>query len=301
MLSSHCPHPTLPSLSPHSSSDVRLLLYRFLRLLSPAVLPFGNLSLSEDFHSLLLTLYLHQANQSEYPTITAGADYLNPQISSPHTPTTFTLSDIYCQQTPLLDSYQLTGVYSQLSGSDCTESLPNTRYLTTQTLLQRQPHQTAGRHNWGVRPDPDPMLFIPESDPIPSIRKVPLPPSLLAARVSAVAPLSPESQAPLCARGDIDLCSAGVYTSSLRAHGQDEGYGSSSSTTTPSPTPSPTSATFPSSSLQATVKSEASSDSGYRSSSSQLKHTDFRRKRADRRRSKLLEIASVLPFRATDP
>ena len=242
-----------------------------------------------------LTLYPCQANQSEYPSIIHAADYLTPQIS---TPATFTLSDIYCHQATLSDSYQFPAVYSP---SDCTESPPNTGYLTTQSLLRRQPHQNAGRNIWGVRPDPDPLSFIPEADLIPSIRKASLPPSLFAARASAIAPSPPETHAPLRGHSDVAFHSPGLYISSLGAQGQDEGYGSSSSTTTPSPTPSPTSATFPSSSLQASVKSEASSDSGYRSSSSQLKHTDFRRKRADRRRSKLLEIASVLPFRATDP
>ncbi|KAF9650487.1 hypothetical protein BDM02DRAFT_3127646 [Thelephora ganbajun] len=238
------------------------------------------------------------ANQSEYPTIIADAEYV------PNLPTsaTFTLSDLYCQQsTAFLDSYQFAGAYSQSSGSDYTESPPNTGYLTTQTLVQRQPHQSASRHIWGVRPDPNPMFFIPETDPIPSIRRVSLPPSLLSTPTSVIVPSSPETQAPSHGHDDTYFLSTGVHTSPLGVQGQDTGYGSSSSTPTPSPTPSPTSATFSLSPYQASVKSEASSDSGYRSPSSQLKHADFRRRRADRRRSKLLEIASVLPFRATDP
>lgn len=186
-----------------------------------------------------------------------------------------------------MDSYQLAGAYSQLSPSEFTESLPDTGYLAAQTLVQRQPHQSVSRHTWGVRPDLDPMLSIHETDPIPNIRRASLPPSRLA-------PSSPETQDSLRGQGDVGFHSTKPFISPIA---RDEGYGSSSSTPTPSPTPSPTSATF----SQASVKSEASSDSGYRSSSSRLKHTDFRRRRADRRRFKLLEIASVLPFRATDP
>lgn len=188
-----------------------------------------------------------------------------------------------------------------MSGSDYSESPPNTGYLTTQTLVQRQPHQSVSRNMWGVRPDPNPVFFISEADPIPSIRRASLPPSLLAATASVTAQSSPDTHAAFLGNADADPHPTGICTSSLGVQGQDEGYVSSSSTPTPSPTPSPTSATFSSSSSQSSVKSEASSDSGYRSSSSQLKRTDFRRRRADRRRSKLLEIASVLPFRATDP
>lgn len=196
-----------------------------------------------------------------------------------------------------MDSYHFASAYSHSSGSDYTESPPNTGYLTTQTLPQGLP-RSAGRHVWGIRPDPDPTLFMSETDPIPSIRKASLPPSLLAARMPFVAPPSPDTQARSGGLDDVDFSSARLRTG---IQVQDDGYGSSSSTTTPSPTPSPTSLTFPASTLQEGASSEASSDSGYRSPSSQLKHTDFRRRRADRRRSKLLEIASVLPFRSTDP
>ena len=164
--------------------------------------------------------------------------------------------------------------YAHLSGSDYTDSPPNTGYITTPVLVQSQLHQSPTRHMRGVRPDPSPMSFIPETDPIPSIRRASLPPSPLAITPSGTAPSSPISHDPYRTHTE---------TSSFGLRGRDEGYRSSSSTPAPSPTLSP------------------APDSGYRSSSSQLKQTDFRRRRADRRRSKLLEIASVLPFRATDP
>lgn len=168
---------------------------------------------------------------------------------------------------------QSADAYAQLSGSDYTGSPPNTEYMTTPVLVQSHLHQSPTRHMRGVRPDPSPMSFIPETDPIPSIRRASLPPSPLAITPSGTAPSSPVTQVPSRTHSE---------TSSFGLPGQGEDY-RSSSTTTRSPTLSPT------------------PDSGYQSSSSQLKQTDFRRRRADRRRSKLLEIASVLPFRATDP
>ena len=112
------------------------------------------------------------------------------------------------------------------------------------------------------------MSLIPETDPIPNIRRASLPPSPLAITPSVTAPPSPDTQDP--PRPHCDVLPLGIQAQDCCR----------SSSSTPSPTLSPT------------------SDSGFHS---QLKQTDFRRRRADRRRSKLLEIASVLPFRATDP
>ena len=286
--------PSHPSSRP--ASHVRLLLSPLPSLRSPPVLAFGARSLPpllSVFHSNRLAH--HQANLPGYPTIIDG--YVDPHIPAALSSTTFTLSDLYSQQSALLDSpFQHTSAYSQLSGSDYTPSPPNTGYLAAQTLEHARPRQSSGRNLWGVPPHPDLMSCTLETGPIPSIRKASLPPSLLAARASAAATSSPATEAPLSARSEPTFNTTALRTSSL---GQDGGYQSSSSTPTPSPTPSPTSPTF--SSSQVSVKSEASSDSGNRTFSSQLKHTDFRRRRADRRRSKLLEIASVLPFRATDP
>lgn len=177
---------------------------------------------------------------------------------------------------------QFAGAYDQSSGSDYTESPPNTGYMTTPTLVQRLPRQAASRHVRGVRPDPSPMSLILETDPIPSIRRTSQPASPLTNTPSATAPSSPTTQDRSRRHIDVDFHSTSRYTPPFGVQGQDD-YRSSSSTPTPSPTLSPT------------------SDSGHRNSASQLKHTDFRRRRADRRRSKLLEIASALPFRATDP
>ncbi|KAF9777400.1 hypothetical protein BJ322DRAFT_1063545 [Thelephora terrestris] len=234
------------------------------------------------------------ANLSGYPSIIAGADYVDPHTPSPAS-ATFTLSDLFSQQSTLPDSpFQYTSAYSQLSGSEYTPSPPNTGYLAPQTLLQRQPRPTTGRHTWGVRPDPNPMPCALENDPIPSIRRASLPPSRLATGLPSP---SLDADFPLSAHSDGSFSTARFGIANLD---RDKGCGSSSSTPTPSPTPSPTSATFSPSSFHPSIRSEVSSDSGRRSPS-QSKHTDSRRRRADRRRSKLLEIASVLPFRATDP
>lgn len=204
------------------------------------------------------------------------------------------MSDLYSPQSTLLDSpFQYSGAYSQLSGSEYTPSPPSTGYFAPQPLVQKPP-QSAGRQMLGIRPELNPIPCTLETDPIPSIRRASLPPRLLAARNSAGSLSSPETEVPSSAHSDGGFNITRLCNSSLE---QDRGYGSSSSTPTPSPTPSPTSATF---SSHPSIKPEVSSDSGCRSPS-QLKHTDFRRRRADRRRSKLLEIASVLPFRATDP
>ena len=217
---------------------------------------------------------LTSPNQPEYPTIIADADYVDPQIPTPPTSATFTLSDLsYYQQSPLSYFDQFAGAYDHSSGSDYTESPPSTGYMPTPTLVQSRPRQMRG-----VRPDPSPMALISETDPIPSIRRASQPSSPLALTPPTTVPSSPATQAPSHIHDDAYFHPTRLHTSpfAIQAH---DGYRSSSSTPTPSPTLSPT------------------SDEGY---SSQLKH-DFRRRRADRRRSKLLEIASVLPFRATDP
>ena len=77
-------------------------------------------------------------------------------------------------------------------------------WISASLLPWNQHHQSASRHMRGVRPDLNSTFFIPESGPIPSIRRASLPPNLLADTTSVTAPSSPETLSPSRGHGRVE-------------------------------------------------------------------------------------------------